>query len=206
MYSLRTISREKSKPADFVAALGFHRENGDKLKTSDTAIIPTSCHINLYAFELFFENSRHSQLLKILSSDHIEHGFKIIAEAAQTDVLQNLKDLINRIFIYAFIEIFLADKSERANLFVKRQSHFTSFTEDIIQQLYNIKCDMADSIPVIFDHIMGPVQTEFGCSFYENIDQFIDESTAPAISFLLKPFLHNEVFQKKLIYRFHPKL
>lgn len=198
MISLRSISREKLKPADFVAALGFHKESSDKFKISDPAILPTSCNINLYAFDLFFENTHHSELLKILSSDHIEHGFKIIAEAAQTDNLHNLKNLIDRIFIFAFIEILLADKSERANLFVKRQSHFTSFEEDVIQQLYNIKCDMADSIPVIFEHIMGPVQTEFGLSFYENIDEFIDKSTAPAISFLLKPFLHNEISQKTI--------
>lgn len=197
MNSSKPVSREKLKP-DFISSLGFHKDNGDKFKTSDTSIMPSSCNINLYAFELFFENSRHSELLKILSSDHIEHGFKIIAEAAQTDALQNLNNLIDRIFIFAFIEIFLSDKSERANLFVKRQSHFTSFTENELQQLYNIRCDMADSIPVIFDHIMGPVQAEFGCSFYESIDQFIDESTAPAISFLLKPFLHNEISQKKI--------
>lgn len=198
MISSRPISRDKLKPHDFIAALGFQKESSDKSKTNNTAILPSSCNLNVYAFELFFENARHSQLLRILSSDHIEHGFKIIAEAAQSDNLNSLKYLINRIFIFAFIEIFLADKSERASLFVKRQSHFTTFSESILDQLCNVKCDMADSIPVIFDHIMGPMQVEFGCSFYENIDQFIDESTAPAISFLLKPFLHNEISQKKI--------
>ncbi|OHT02419.1 hypothetical protein TRFO_30481 [Tritrichomonas foetus] len=185
MNAPRPVSRDKVKTADFLATLGFPQ--------SDTSVAPASCNINRYAFELFFENVRHSELFRILSSDHLEHGFKIIAEAAKTDKLRDLQSLVNHIFIYAFLEILLMDKSERANTFLKRQSHFSSFPEETLSQLYDLKYEMADSVPVIFEHLMGPIPSEFGCNFYEFIDEFITESTAPAISHLLRPFLHNEI-------------
>ena len=182
MNAQRPTLRDKVKTADFLTSIGF--------TLNELSPAPSSCHINRYAFELFFEYSRHSRVFKILSSDHIEHGFKIIAEAAQSQNLRDLSSLVNHIFIFAFIEILLADKSERAALFIKRQSHLTSLSKDNIDQLLNVKSEMIDSLPIIFDNMMGPLQFEFGAEFYQNLDQFIDESTAPAIGFLLRPFFH----------------
>lgn len=189
MTTFRPSSREKIKPSDIISSFGFPQ--------NDASIIPSSCNINRYAFELFFENAKQSELLRILSSDHIEHGFKRMAEAAQTDNLHNIILILNRIFIFAFIEILTRDKTERANKFIERQHRYTSFTPEELDQLTNIKPEMADSIPIIFDNLMSPVQIDFGLQFYAKLDQFIDETTTPAISHLLRPFLHNNISTNK---------
>ncbi|KAH0793936.1 Transcription initiation factor TFIID subunit 5 [Histomonas meleagridis] len=176
-----TTQREKSKAIEFTANLGFPH---------DRTHLPSSCSINRYAFELYLENVQRPELLKALSSDHIEHGFKIIAEASKQENLNDLQTLINRIFIYAFLEILYSDKNERATLFIQRQSHYTTLSEDTLRQLSNINIEMTDSSTTIFENIMEPMNCSFGATFYKNLDSFIDESTAPAISHLLKPFLH----------------
>ena len=60
---------------------------------------------------------------------------------------------------------------------------------------------MTDSNTVIFENIMEPLDCTFSPTFYQSLDSFIDESTAPAISHLLKPFLHIDTTTSSLACR-----
>ena len=179
-----TILKDKFKSFDIRNLLGFNPE---------TLPSPNSININHFSFEMFFENALKPEIGKfILNSDHIEHGFQIISEISETEELSQLKLLINHIFLLSFIEILFSDSSNRSNLFLERQSSKTTLTQDEIRQLIDLDPEMTDSISTIFNHLIAPLYITFDNSFYDSLTKFLTNDTAPAVSFLLRYFLHDK--------------
>lgn len=184
MASTPALARQssKKKQEEIAAIIGF---------PSDKMVDPQAITLQRYAVEQFYENAKHSELNNILLPDHIEHGFKIITDAAKNVKFQQLQQIIDHIFLFAYIEILFFDYPERTKLFLNRQAKFTSFSTEFIDQLANLKPDLTDSIPEVFDHLLSPLEYEFSTEFCTNIEKFVDENTAPALAYLLCPFLHH---------------
>lgn len=173
-------AKEKVRPADIPSFLGFN---------PTTCPYPSNVDINRYAFEIFFENSLKPEIGKFaLNSDHIEHGFQIYAEKSQE--FPKLKLLINHLFLFAFTEILFADGAARANIFLERQQANCTLSQEEIRQLFDLNPEFTDSITTIFDHLVAPIDINFDTDFFNNINKIFD--SAPAVSFLLRHFLHDE--------------
>lgn len=173
-------TKEKVRPLDLPQFLGFN-----------TALlpIPSNVDINRYAFEIFFENSLRPEIGKFaLNSDHLEHGFQMYAEKSQE--YPKLKLLINHLFLFAFTEILFADGSSRANIFLERQKDNCSLSPEEIRQLVDLNPELTDSITTIFDHLVAPIDINLDADFFKSVNQIFD--SAPAVSFLLRHFLHDE--------------
>jgi len=181
--SSSTIIKEKIKPADISTFLGFNPGN---------LIPPNSVSVNRYSFELFFEYALRPELGKLsLTSDHIEHGFQVIYDASRNENLKQLATIINHVFLFAFTEILFSDSSIRSNLFLERQSIKCTLSQEEIRQLVDLDPEMTDSISTIFNHLVAPLNIVFDNAFYESLNKFIDDDSAPAVSYLLRHFLHD---------------
>ena len=175
-----TVTKEKVKQLDIVSFLGFSPE---------TLPHPENVPINRFAFELFFENSLKPQIGRFaLTSDHIEHGFQIFAE--KTEEKPKLKEIITHLFLFAFTEILFADGSARSNLFLERQGSKSLLSDEELRQLVDLDPEMTDSIHTIFDHLVAPLDLQLDPDFFIEVNKIFD--SAPAISFLLRHFLHDE--------------
>lgn len=174
--------RERQKNVEVSPLLGFSNDINRE----------PNCDINRYAFEFFFHNSLNPNLMKFsLTSDHIEHGFQVLAQFSEKK--QKIKQIINHLFLFAFTEILFADNSERANLFIERQSHYCTLKGEDLRQLVDLDPELTDSVSVLFDHLVAPLDLELDQKFFEDINElFLENDLAPAISFLLRHFLHNK--------------
>lgn len=180
------FSKERSKPIDFTSFVGF---------SPDKTPPPSSCPLGRFSLELFFENVQSSEFVKALSSDLIEHAFCAICDGASREELKELKALIDKIFVYSFLEILYIDGNERANTFVRRQKDMTvHFDQSFFDKLIDINIEMTDSVDEIFRNMMEPINAQFDHEFYQRIEEFIVKSNALGVAHLLKPFLHFDMF------------
>lgn len=176
-------TEKKLKLFDLVSNLGVSAAQAQQ---------PGAVDINRYSLELFFQTYHRNGLLYILTSDHIEHGFKTLTDVTQTNELKDLKMLIDQCFIFAFCNIIVNDGSKRANLFLDRQSKWTSFSNDFIQCLKVIEPESIDGIPEISQFLMNPKDLEFSESFYANLNKYLAKNPVPGFIYLLRNFLHDE--------------
>ena len=177
-------SSSKSGTSDLIARLGFFN-----VKSQD----PSSCEIDEFAIEQFFANYQRTDLFCIMTADHIEHGFNEIAKASETEELAPLKKIIEQLFIFSFCNIIVNDGSERATIFLERESQYTSFPEKFIDALKNLDPKNIDNYPQISDFILNPSAIDFDPEFYDNLNNFIKNNPIPGSIYLLKHFLHNEI-------------
>jgi hypothetical protein len=98
--------------------------------------------------------------------------------------------VLNDVFLGAFLEILFSDGQDRSALFVRRQGHRTSLTEATLQELIGLTPSKTDSVSVIFTNLLGPLDFDFALDFGTTLDRFVDENTAPAVTHLLRPFVH----------------
>ena len=181
MSVVRSVSaaKDRAKTAEFLTNLGFEY---DKIP------IPCACSLNRYAFEMFFDTIRNPEMSGDLTPDHLEHGFKVISDAASIEGLEDVKLVVNHLFMRTFLEIMSVSNRERAEVFARRQGPRTSLSSDILEVMAKIGQNETDGFPPIFEHVLGPREFNFSSDFLEKIDKFVDENTAPAVRYLLRPF------------------
>ena len=174
-----STSKDRVRTAELMANLGFEY---DRIPS------PAACSINRYGFELMFDTIRNPEINGQLSPDHLEHGFKIVADAAGIEGLEPVKLIVNHLFMRTFLEIMAASNRERAAVFVRRQGPRTTFPSAVIEQMTQLGQNQTDSFEPIFEHILGPREFDFPAGFLAKMDEFVDENTAPAVRYLLRPF------------------
>lgn len=182
--SSNSKSSSKSGATDLITRLGFFGVKSQE---------PSSCKIEEFAVEQFFVNYQRTDLSCIMTADHIEHGFKEIAKASDTEELSQLKEILEQLFIFAFCNIIDYDGSDRARLFLERRAHCTTFPKEFIEALKNLDPKEIDNFPEISKYILNPPVIEFDPNFYENLNKFIKSKPIPGSIYLLKHFLHNEI-------------
>lgn len=182
MSTSRSSSREKTKSSEFTTSLGF---------VPDRLLPPSCVNLNRFAFEIFLQNLSSPTDSQIFTSDLIEHAFQIIGLASEKAIIKKEKVIVDHIFVFAFYEILCIENIERAIIFSNRQSHFTSFSPNELAKLSKIDPNNTDSNSIIFDNLLCPIKCEFPIAFYSQLQSFIEKTSAPAVSFLLRRFIHN---------------
>ncbi|OHT13585.1 hypothetical protein TRFO_03350 [Tritrichomonas foetus] len=177
-------SGSKNVTSDLIARLGYL-----SVKSQE----PSACKIDEFAVEQFFANYQRTDLFCVMTADHIEHGFNALAKASKIEGLEQLTAILEHIFIFAFCNIIVNDGTERAQLFLDRQSKFTSFPPKFIKTIGSLQPKDIDNFPEFSEFISNPSIIEFDPEFYHNLNSFIQKNPIPGSIYLLKHFLHNEI-------------
>jgi WD40 repeat protein len=169
------------RPSQLATKLGFIN-----VKISPPAAVPLS----RFAADLFFRTYTRPDLFCVMTADHIEHGFHVLAQAVQGGRLSELQRLLDHIFIFAFCNIIVGDGQPRAHKFLARQAAFSSFDTGFIDALRSLHAEEVDDHPEIAKFLMKPCTTEFSKGLYENLNRF-SENQIPGTTYLLRHFLHD---------------
>ena len=176
-------SSAKSSATDLIARLGYLSSKSQE---------PSSCEIEQFSVEQFFNNYVRRDLSCVMTSDHLEHGFCTLARAAKNDGLRDLSNLLDQMFIFTFCNIIVNDGTERAKLFLDRESSFTTFPAEFIAAIGKLDAKDIDSFPEFSEFIFSPQSFDFDHDFYDNLQSFIQKNPIPGAIVLLKHFLHNK--------------
>lgn len=189
-----TKPSKKEAPVDVTSSLGFIKE-----KIPHPSAVP----LNRWALELFFEFQRSDSINVLYTSDHLEHGFVVIANASKTPELADLSKILDQCFIFVYSDILVSDGKKRANEFFQRQNKFTStkIREELNFLLTEVEPQNIDSIPEILENNLKPTPNDFQPEFYTNLDKFANECKVSGAVFLLRRFFHNRMPQSTILHQ-----